>query len=562
MKKEDVKSNIKIINLILSSLLIFNLLFNHLKSNSVFATQPCILSNSDDKPNNDFGKTFFAIRPQDSNSARRITRTKDRLELFYPSRRTIEKEDITELLYKKFNVKIDLALEYQASFGSKLGKWFSVNNNNCMSFGITGSQSFDIDGTQLGLSARNNMLGSIGKFCIKPKIQNFIMDFDFQFNLDLITKKLWARIDLPFVIARTKLGLNTFNDTAAAFGSFPLGLFSLDCTETQIAYHSIASALNGDLGFGAVPALDFGRFSNHWSTKFNVAGIHIDLGYDFLRTKRCHFGMSLHVVTPTGTNSSGRFIFEPVIGANRCWQLGTNISASYNFYNNIYNERKIYFVFDATLTHLFKSKQSRLFSLKNNGAGSQFLLLKRFNAIGSALIGADRVANVLIGETKIGSDVMFDGAAMFKFNSYNLFGNIGYNLWFRSKEKRSKTVCFRNFAENTLAIKGNLPLSEPQLSGTCNLPPCMPNMSTSSKSTIGNPAPADDVNTFIGINDIDFGTPLNPSALSNKIFASIGYNFNFSQCNWEILLAGEVEFGYKRSALNQWGIMLIFGIAI
>ena len=155
-----MRSNIKIINLILSFLFIFNLLFNHLKSNSVFATQPCIISNVGGESNNDFGKTFFAIRPQDSNSARRISRTKDRAELFYEG----------------CNIKINLALEYQASFGSRLGKWFSVNNSNCMSVGIPVSnvKSFDIDGTQLGLGARNNMLGTIGKFCIKPNIENFI----------------------------------------------------------------------------------------------------------------------------------------------------------------------------------------------------------------------------------------------------------------------------------------------------------------------------------------------------------------------------------------------------
>jgi hypothetical protein len=496
----------------------------------------------------DFGHTFFAIRPQDSNAARRITKTLTRGQLF---------ED-------GFCSTSDVSITWQRSFRSdRLGRWFSFNNSNCMTVGVPGDDlSFNIDGRQFGITTSENVPGIIGKINLLPRIENVIVNFDGQYNLDDVYCGLWARIDLPLVWCRTDLGMAAFtlgNIATSPDESFAAGLFNLTCATTPIAYTSLADALQGNRGFGEVPPLSYGKFGKCSQSSFNVAGIHFDLGYDFIRDE-CHvFGASVHIVTPTGRRPDARYLFEPEIGANRSWQLGVNMNGFSYLHKS--KDHYISFVYDVTITHLFKATQRRLFRLKNNGIGSQYLLLKKFNAIGTAILGADRAANILAGQTKIGADAMVDGALMLQFNHCNIYGNIGYNLWFRSQEKGSKTACFNNFAENSLGIKGQQPLSITQESPCPDIPcisTCIPDMTTASTSTICLPGAAETESVFLTANDIDFASPLHPNAYSNKLFGSIGYT-GIGYCGrlWEFLMGGEVEFGHK--ALSQWGLLIKVG---
>jgi hypothetical protein len=493
---------------------------------------------SDD--DNFFNKTFFAIRPQDSNSARRI----------------MEGRTNSELFYEDHCAKISLALEWQQSFNkSKLAKWFSFNCSDCMSIGIPGDdQTFDIDGRQFGLTTAGLLPGPIGSFCLEPHSKNFIADLDIQVNLNDYLCGLWTRMIVPLVFAKTNLGLRIRNDQSANGSAFPAGLFSDDCSTTS-PKTSILSALQGD---------NCGKFSKNSLSKWGIAGIHFDIGYDVIRNDDMNLGASLHIVAPTGTQPKARYLFEPVIGANRCFQLGANVNASYNLYDSCLNDKNATIVFDATLTHLFKSTQRRLFALKNNGAGSQYLLLKQFNAIGTAVVGTESAANLLCAKTRIGSDFMFDGAVMLHVDSCNFFGNIGYNLWFRSKEKKARTMYLNNFGVNSFGIKGNQPLSITN-TGPCAtscIGTCIPDLTTATNSTISQPAAADSTTMFITLDDIDFCIPLHPKALSHKLFASVGYNWDDCDYPYELLVGGEVEFGQHNSALNQWGILIKLGYSL
>lgn len=493
----------------------------------------CTINNDNDL----FNKTFLNVRPQDSNAARRILVGTTRSELFYEG----------------YCTKINLAFEWQQSFNnSKTAKWFSLNCNDCMSIGIPGNgQTFDIDGRQLGLTTPGLVPGSIGSFCLAPKTQDFIIDLDIQINLDNYLCGLWARIDLPLVWAKRTIGLRIDNDESAQGSDFPPGYFTTDCTTTP-ANSSIASALQEE---------GCGKFANRSFSKFGVAGIHFDLGYDFIRNECGNIGASLHLVTPTGTKPKSQYLFEPIIGANRCFQVGGNINAEYiAYYCN--GDRNVSFMLDATLTHLFKSTQRRLFALKNNGAGSQYLLLKQFNATGTSVLGTQKAANILCGKTRIGADFMFDGAIMVQLNACSFFYNLGYNLWFRSKEKRGRITYLNDLCCSNFGIKGNQPLSQIDTSPCAEFcgEPCIPDITTASESTIGQPAAADESTTFISPSDIDFCIPLNPHALSHKFFGAVGYNKEYCDRYYEILVGGEVEFSKRNSALNRWGVLLKGGV--
>lgn len=507
-----------------------------------------------------FGKTFFSMRPQDSNSARRL----------------MALGNIDFSRRENINNFINVSVEFQQSLNHNAGlsKWFLFNGADCMTVGIPSTtETFDADGSQFGLSLGNSGIrlltpGQIGNFCIDPVIKNIIFDVDFGFDLSRFICGLWAQADFVFAQNRTDLRVcQTIDNPVVTSQDFFGGLFELNCATVPVPYDSIICAFQGNKGFGQVPPLLYGKFAGHTLKKTGLAGIHVDLGYDLLRHNNRNLSLAVHAVIPTGNAPEGKYLLEPVIGANKSAQIGATMQGSYIFWDPLCdNSKRLGFYFDLVGTHLFKAKQTRLFALKNNGPGSQYLLLKTFVFIGqdsgSSVVGAERAANILAGETKIGADFMFDGSAMLQLDYRKFFGKIGYNFWLRTKEKKSDTVCFRNFTPNTYGIKGNSPLTQ-TTSFTCEQAfICASNFDTESQSTIGQPSATDDATTFIGVNDIDFSAPLHPTAFTNKFFGAVGYDFD-DACgrNWFFQIGAEYEFSPNNKAVNQWGILGQFGLS-
>lgn len=501
---------------------------------------------------NFFGKTFFSIRPQDSNAARRILSSGTN---GYDFRNT------EESCFEDCNARAVVTLEYQQSFNDKkkLGQWFSFNCDdcNCMSVGVPGKgQTFDINAIELGITTTNARPGLLGEICLRPKIRNIIADLDFKFDLSDCLCNSWARVNMVVANCKTEMGIES-NTTGTIGSTFPAGYFASSASE--IPFTTVLEAFEAQSAVGELPIMKYGRFAHCKQSKTGVAGIHLDLGYDFVRCENGHVGASAHVVFPTGNRPKGEFIFEPIIGANKCWQLGATVNASYDLFKGCSNNRLTLF-FDSVITHLFKSRQYRPFQLKN-GPGSEFLILKEFDCNGD-VIRLERAANILHGETRIGADIMFDGALMLQYSHCNFFGDLGYNFWYRSKEKRSATVCFRNFGGCNKFGIAKPPFCTPTTISVCSsdCQDCQPDNTTASKSGICKFAAADKETTFIQVSDIDFSAPLHPSVYSNKVFASIGYRF---ECKYPmyVSLGGEVEFGQDNRALNQWGVLGQFGIS-
>jgi hypothetical protein len=290
--------------------------------------------------------------------------------------------------------------------------------------------------------------------------------------------------------------------------------------------------------------------------KVGLASIIFDLAYNFVETEKTIFSIGSHLVIPTGNEPEGKFVLEPIIGANQSWQLGFIINGIHDIYSPDLRKNVTLFL-DATFSHLFKSNQKRVFALKNK-PGSQFLLLKKFDPLGN-VASLERVANVLLGDLKIGANIMIDASIMAQFKWCNFFMNVGYNFWYRSKENRDEKVLLNNFTENTFAIKGNTLASRQTIISECPLVrECLPIKESASNSTIAQSSAHDEFSpVFLKISDIDFNAPLNPHAYSNKIFGSIGYSKDLSRSTFLISLGAECEFG--KNAIDQWGVFLNTG---
>ena len=500
--------------------------------------------------NESYGKTFFSIRPQDSNSANRLVR--------------MVNEDHSKY-YDRFLWGCDVSFGYQQSFANKsnnlLGSWFLFNDCNCVTVGLPNStEQFDVDGLQLGLVTTNSLSGGpLGSLCLNPQLGNINTVFNVWFDLNTVLRGMWARTVFSLTREKTTLRMRSSTHNAAS-GEYASGFNTIACNEAPIAYDSICKAFVGDTAIGDIPPLHYAKFFNGGKSKTALASIRFDIGIDAIRSVDGFLNSSLCFLVPTGNKPDGKYIFEPVIGANNSMQLGLVFSGAYNYLYYSCNSGLDVYV-DATMTHLFQAKQTRVLGLKNNGPGSQYLLLKKFDVSVDQVLAGERVANVFAANTKVRANIMIDASVMLHWYRWSgLFVDVGYNLWLRSAEKMSKVVGLRNFAPETYGIKGNLSLSKiNDFSGFC-----IGDVQTSSTTTLAQPAAADATTVTLDTCDIDSTVALHPFACSNKLFTAIGYTRDLHRSNSRFIvsLEGEVEVGQKNRALNQWALNLNIGVSL
>ncbi len=351
-----------------------------------------------DKCGNLFGKTFFSYRPQDSNVATRMVGIIDK------SHKSNETTNYSI---------INLGLQYSQNYNSqKLAKFFSFTGNKQQSYGPT-CNDFDIYGINFGTT-------STGLIRINPVLKNFIVDVDIYNNWDECFCGLWTRFNIPFVYTRRDYNLtNCINQKGST--TFPTNLVTVGIDDgTKVPFTNLKNAFEIPIRFGSAPKLEFGQVHEK-KHDAQIAGLHFEIGYDFLTSEELFFGAGLHFVAPTGTRPDAKYLFEPVCGANHCPQIGGTIRAGYRLWESCNANQSLSVYFDSVITHLFAAKQHRLFGLHINGhssPGSSYLLLKKFDQ-NDNVIGLERAANLLACETKIKANVMADLALMFQYNVCN-----------------------------------------------------------------------------------------------------------------------------------------------
>lgn len=469
---------------------------------------------------NKFGKTYFSARPQDSNTARRLM------------------GEAKKIYVDDNNIVYSSSIEFQKGYRSgDIGTWFFFNGLNTMSYGQECNGSFDVYAINFGTTYSGNM-------SIEPEITNFITDIDIWLDGSRFICNTWARINLPIVYSQWKINAE---DQMLEGGSlrFPPQLVSAG--SPLVPFRSLEEAFENDQGFGDAPALKCGLMQPR-SEDTKLAGVHLEIGYDIVRTCRGHIGIGPHLVIPTGTRPDSKYLFNAVVGAGKNWELGAVINAHYELWNNPDGDHHFYAFFDSLTLHQFKARQKRLFGLFVDGEsspGSSWLLLKKFDQNGN-YESLERAANLLCCNAKFGSNIMFDGSFLLEYDNPKLSLGLGYNFWYRTREHISNLNC--SIANNTYAIKGNSLVT---------------NNSTQSNSTI-NVCAEDETDTariFISESDIDVCTALHTNAYSNKLFGFI--SFKAQNCYQPYITFGaEVEVGNDNKAFNQWGIIFKTGMSV
>jgi hypothetical protein len=509
-----------------------------------------------------YGKTWFSQRDQSAHEYVVMAMTADK-------RHQFDRND----WYGDFAV----TLGWQQNFKrNKLSSYF-LNQKGSMVVGADNIAGVDVRASDLGLASDHE---GTARLC--PKYQDFIADFDLYVGWDKVLPGMWSEVRFPLVhtrwnarlnIANEKPGTETFYKAEQADPGDEAKYAVADSDKpVEIVYKNLADALKGDKVFGDATKLGAGKIDACTRTETGLAGIHLTLGYDFLRRERGNMGLALHVGFPAAnkpkknTCACDSYLFKPKIGSQHAWKVGGVLRGQYMLWNrdeekhfDIYVDGRVDAVFrgDTTRTIGFKAKKETLF---NN-----YLLEKKFLIEGESASykGLDRAAL----KARVRAQKLAEGQAtiMFQYTTGNFNGSIGYNFFGRGKEcLKLCNYCFdTNF---TFVIKGTAPIK--RINDGTKEGGYYSKQDSDIKSTgtvIDQGADAVSVanlkNATFTTNDLDLQIAAHPRYISHTIFAHLGYNW--SNTNWQPYLGvlGKVEFGSKNTALNVWGVYLKGGVS-
>ncbi len=268
-----------------------------------------------------------------------------------------------------------------------------------------------------------------GTLCLTPRIQNFLVDLNLYLGLGMIAHGMYWRIHAPVTWTKWSLDveetvINNGNTTGAVgFDSHVTSFFDYACRGKS----ATANAGETNYPLGAARICPCSR------SKTGLSDVQMDLGWNFYSKEDYHVGLYVRGVAPTGTRPNGRFLFEPIIGNSKFWELGGGIDARWIMWHSDEDNQELGLYFDASITHLFSTRQKRVFDLKNHGPLSRYMLL--FNRTPGHIIGETPAANVTLANINVSCNIQADVMLMFNYTRDNFNWDFGYNFWKRSCEK-------------------------------------------------------------------------------------------------------------------------------
>jgi hypothetical protein len=508
-------------------------------------------------------------------------------------------------------VDFAFTFEYERTYKSNRIARCLVGNNNPLIFtgsavpGRTAETDNLILADQFGLAPNFD-----GSLLLKPRIENFIFDFNWLWQLgdwwDCL-EGLYFRINAPVV--HTRWSLNACESETATSSTLITTYPTCEFATTSITppSTSIKEALSLDPAFGdfvgGAPGCNF-NFCN--LSRTDLANLDLILGWNFWNCDNYHLGAYFMTVAPTARRHRTCEFFSPVTDVKN-WRVGGGLQGHLDLWD-CGDDHNIAFYFDGYAVSLIKHSTQRTFDL-SNGCLSRYMLLKEFDA-DNTFTGTLVRANTFTTRN-VESKFNVEGEALFQF-VYRHCGwtaGLGYNLYGRSSEKLcvgencitpatnlgilgNAGVCGQTWVGGGTGLTGGtVPLNATESNATIygtgsvdnavllqNLTPpgtyeIAFNSPTAAATPVSSLIVAEDSQTTTGAPDpvyltdtsIDVASGRSPSYLSHKVFAYVDHEWMGTCDCWVpfVGLGGEVEFTDSKRCCSfpQWGIWFKTGVA-
>lgn len=303
----------------------------------------------------------------------------------------------------------------------------------------------------------------------RPRVNNFIFDAHTFLGLNGITPGLYLRLELPLVYANWDLNMKERIQQKGTNNYVP-GYFNatgIDRTDLMPSFSEFISGCSSPHVDNLIfTPLQYAKMSPQSRRLVRCAEFTTTLGYDYFIGTYHHIGLGLQVAAPCGNRPQGEFLFEPIIGNGHHWECGAELSAHCRTWTNETEDTFTELFFDATITHLFSTRQKRSFDLLISPNSRYMLATKQTLPIENNLTGNGTtpdaqyaqevmpIANITTFNIDVSISAQADIAFMYAYTHKRNTWSFGYSLWKRGCELLRLHDCDQ-FPENTWALKGD-----------------------------------------------------------------------------------------------------------
>lgn len=434
------------------------------------------------------------------------------------------------VLGNKVHSKIEVTPFYQASLNKKdIGKYFGIGNGK-NSFLVTDKISlvtYEVNGDLLIHNYTHTDSKPSGTISFDPKQEIFGARMDYFQDL---FKGIFFKASLPIVQVKNDMGMKVAD--------------SVKVTPATGTACSLEDFFKGGINVSDVTSTDMQSPLTHAKidgsrTATGVADIDLALGYKLFQSDKNHVYLNVGVTVPTGKESSGEYLFEPLYGNGHHFGLGGQFDAGIEIWHGKKASARV--LLGVNYRYLFEDTENRTIGVTKSGEidvlNHYYLVAKKGQAAATALIPA---ANVLTQGLKVKPGSMFDTMFALSFKCSGFVLDLGYNLFYKDKE----SVSLKNaWADDTYAFADS-------------------SFDTKNQFVVGTTGHALVKSTYINTAVLDLDVATNPSQLSHKVFGGLGYNCNIAK-KYPVLigLGGDYAFASENSTLETWAAWLKAGIS-
>lgn len=244
-----------------------------------------------------------------------------------------------------------------------------------------------------------------------------------------------------------------------------------------------------------------------------------------------HFGANIRVTIPTGNHVNGCDLFEAVLGNGHHVGLGFGVDAGFQVWecrdSNLWVEAGLRY------KYLFEATEVRMLGVQGFTELpplAHYMLMGRLVGDSSAGIALFPAANELTREVDVTPGSCVDALLAMSYHVGSFVGDLGYNLYFRSREK----VCVQSWQDNTVGILSNTVATDED--------PEEVSLFLDSK--------------FLNRENLDECAAATPAQLTHKLHAGFAYRTACCCCPVSVGLGASYEFASSNAALDQYAVWL------
>jgi len=410
------------------------------------------------------------------------------------------------------------AFYQESQNGTELGKYFGIGNgSNTFKVGdptAAAPDTADIDaGYLIHDSARGpSTIG--GTITFDPKQEVFGVRLDYFQDITHPFDKLFFRASAPLIDVETNVHMNIANQTKSATAA----LANYTLTDFFAGNVNVTASQDPtNIQSGLTHGMIIGR-----RTELGIGDLDLGLGYKYLDTDKKHVFFSLDLTVPTGNRIRSHYLFEPAYGNGQHVGLGGSIDAGINLWRSEKALLKLLGV--VHYKYLFENHEHRMIPLKGYKF-SQYYLVGKVGTPAGANLPLVPLANV-VNLTNVKPGSQLDGMLDFVFNCCKFTIDLGYNMYWRDQE----SVWLKNLVDDAYAVA---------------IPAYATNTALDAAHTVVN----------VNHDTLDINAAKTPTLFSHKLFAGLGYSFNFyKQYTSSFGVGGSYEFATSNADLENYAL--------